>query len=153
MGVSLTNTTDGGEGTSGYKHTEKACAAMKARRIGRKASSETKEKMRVAHLGENNHFFGCVHSEESKVQISETKKGCVGHWLGIARNEETRKKISYALKGQPGRPHTEEAREKISTAQKGRKYPDRVYSEETRCKLKVAADKRWAKYKQLKLEN
>jgi hypothetical protein len=151
MGVSLVNTTDGGEGVSGYKHTEEACAAMKLRYTGRKASAKTKEKMRIAHTGENNHFFGRTHSEESKVQISDAKKGCRGP-VGAIRSEQTRKKISDTLKGQPGRPHTEETIAKMSLSHIGRKYPDRAYSEETRIKLKAAADKRWAEYRKLKME-
>ena len=43
-------------------------------RIGRKRSSETKQKISDSKSGNNHHFFGCKLSEEHKRKISESKK-------------------------------------------------------------------------------
>ncbi len=59
FGIKLYNTTDGGEGPSGMKHTE-----------------ETKEKLRGPRpslQGENHPLYGIGHTEESKKKISETR--------------------------------------------------------------------------------
>src|SRR5271157_2988825 len=50
-------------------------------------SEETKEKLRQAHLGENNHFFGKNHTEETKEKMRKPK------------SEETKEKISQANLG------------------------------------------------------
>lgn len=42
---------------------------------GKKLSKEVKEKMRIAHLGSKNHFYGKTHSEESKLSMGKTRKG------------------------------------------------------------------------------
>ena len=54
----LTNKSWGGEGSSGYKHSE-----------------ETKREMSEKRKCENNHFYGMHHSEEAKRKMSEKKKG------------------------------------------------------------------------------
>ena len=54
----LTNMSWGGEGSSGYKHSE-----------------ETKREMSEKRKCENNHFYGMHHSEEAKRKMSEKKKG------------------------------------------------------------------------------
>jgi len=50
---------------------------------GVKASKETKEKMSKSHMGENNHFYGKTHSENTIKQISETKKGVTSKKKGV----------------------------------------------------------------------
>ena len=92
------NLTAGGDGVFGYKHTEEQKKHNDDLKRGTKASKETKEKMKIAHLGENNHFFGKQHSEETKQKIALAKTGKVGPWIGKPRSEETKKKISEALK-------------------------------------------------------
>lgn len=52
------NMTLGGDGTSGYKFTK-----------------EQKEYLSFINSGENNSFYGKIHSDESKKQMSESKKG------------------------------------------------------------------------------
>ena len=51
--------------------TGRSCPWLK----GKKLSEETKEKMRLAHLGSKNHFFGKNHKEESKAGMSKNKIG------------------------------------------------------------------------------
>lgn len=92
------NLTTGGDGVFGYKHTPQKIAEMSQSRKGKKASDITKQKMKEAHLGSKNHFYGKEHSDETKKKISLAKKGQIGPWLGKPRSEETRKKISESLK-------------------------------------------------------
>jgi group I intron endonuclease len=142
------NLTLGGDGVYGFKKTPEQIEKWKLANIGRKASDETKQKMVLSHLGENNHFFGKNHSEESKQKISESKKGSVGPWLGKPRSEETKQKISRATKG-ISRPHTEDTKRKMSLSHQGKKQasPD----EETRKKISESVKKSWALRRQTSL--
>jgi hypothetical protein len=107
--------------------------------------------MKDAHLGENNHFYGKSHSEETKQRISATKQANpIRYWLGKQKNEETCKKISKSLTGQLGRPHTEESKKKISAAHIGKKQGSP--SLETRLKLSLATKKVWEQRKLNQLE-
>ena len=144
------NLTDGGDGVFGYKHDPEQVKIRADLRRGTKASEETKAKMREAHSGEKNHFYGRKHTEEAKRKNGEAHKGMAGHWLGKPRDEETRKKISQSLTGQAGRPHTEEAKKKISLAHTGKKQGSP--SLETRKKLSLATKKVWEARKLKQME-
>jgi hypothetical protein len=77
---------------------------------------------------------------------------------GLVMSEEAKTQISAKLKGQPGRPHTNETKAKISAANTGKKRTEeakmkmgrkgKIVSAETREKLKAAAHVFWAKRKQ-----
>jgi group I intron endonuclease len=145
------NLTDGGDGLTGYRHTEEDKKRNGDLKRGTVHSDETKQKMKDAHLGENNHFYGKSHSEETKQRISATKQANpTRYWLGKQRNEETCKKISKSLTGQLGRPHTEESKKKISAAHIGKKQGSP--SLETRLKLSLATKKVWEQRKLNQLE-
>jgi group I intron endonuclease len=145
------NLTDGGDGLTGYRHTEEQKKRYGDAKRGTVHSTETKQKMKDAHLGENNHFYGKSHSEETKQRISATKQANpTRYWLGKQRNEETCKKISESLTGQLGRPHTEESKKKISLAHIGKKQGSP--SLETRLKLSLATKKVWEQRKLNQLE-
>lgn len=144
-GANICNLTDGGEGISGYRHTDEAKAVMSTVRKGRKHKDSTKQKMSEKRVGEKNAFFGKAHTEESKAKIADSKIGTVGPWLGKARSDETKKRISEALMGRPGRKHTEEAKQKISSKQKGRKQ--KPVTEDTRRKLSEATRISWIQRK------
>lgn len=144
------NLTDGGDGVFGYKHDPVLVKRLADAKRGTKASEETKEKMRIAHLGENNHFYGKNHTEKAKRKNAEAHKGLPGYWVGKQRDEETRKKISESLKGKAGRPHTEEAKKKISLAHIGKKQASP--SLETRKKLSLATKKVWEARKLKQME-
>jgi group I intron endonuclease len=92
------NVTKGGDGVFGLKQSEEQRKRNGDLKRGTKASEETKAKMRIAHSGEKNSFYGKTHSDYSKAKISATKQGCAGHWLGKTRSEETKRKISESLK-------------------------------------------------------
>ena len=142
------NLTDGGDGVFGYKFTEEQKKRNGDLKRGTKASEETKAKMRVAHSGEKNGFYGKNHTEETKRKNAEAHIGKQA-MLGKTHSEETRKKISEALTGQ-GRPHTEEAKKKISLAHIGKKQGSP--SPETRLKLSLATKKVWEQRKLNQIE-
>jgi hypothetical protein len=129
MGFELCNIADGGQGSSGWKHTEEWKSSASSRLIGG-----------------SNHFYGKSHSEVSKEKISHTKLGCTGSWLGKPRSEKTKRKISEALKGRPGRKHTDEAKAKLSAAHTGKKQ--KPPTDETRKKLSESIKVSWIKRKQ-----
>lgn len=104
----LLNKTDGGEGVSGFKHSE-----------------NYKKKLSESRSGSNNPLYGKPRSEEFKKKLSEKYKG-------KPLSEETRKKMSEAAKNRKKQPrtgckHSEESKKKISLAKIGnqcaRKYP------------------------------
>jgi hypothetical protein len=111
----LRNKTNGGDGISGLVHTE-----------------ESKRKMSESHKGENNHFYGKSHSQETKDKIRDLKKGkYIGnenHMFGKNHSQETIDKMSDLKKGKYvgdknpmfGKTHSQEARDKISEANTGR---------------------------------
>lgn len=77
------NLTDGGDGVFGYKHDPVLVKRLADAKRGTKASEETKAKMRVAHGGKNNHFYGKNHTEEAKRKNAEAhSKGTI---LGISK--------------------------------------------------------------------
>jgi len=91
-------------------------------RIGRKRkpfSPEHIEKLRQRGLGENNHFYGKKHTEESKQKQREKMIGKYSGenspFYGKTHTEEARKKISLTHKGKK---ITKENREKCSIAMK-----------------------------------
>ena len=101
------NFTEGGDGSSGFKHSE-----------------ETRKKMSEAQKGKNHPMYEKTLSEEHKKKISESLKGKTlsakirkkmsEAQKGKTFSEETRKKISKSLKGKT---LSEETRKKISKSQ------------------------------------
>jgi len=112
----LCNATDGGEGMGGWVPSE-----------------ETREQMRVAHIGFS-------YSEESKKAMSIAKKG-------IPKSEEHKKNMS---KDHKGKPHSKERKEALSIACKG--VPKGPCSEEHKNAISVANKLWWEnkKYKEIK---
>lgn len=123
------NLTDGGEGMTGYTHSE-----------------ETIKKISEIQKGKNNSFYGKHHSEEQKKKISEANKGKTPWNKGKTNifSEETKKKMSDAQKGEKnnmyGKNHTDEAKKKMSDAKKGEKsyIYGKHLSEETKNKISKA---------------
>jgi hypothetical protein len=142
MGCSMVNITNGGEGVSGYKPTQESIQKRLDSMKGYTPTEETRSKMREAHLGEKNHFFGRNHSEAAKQLISDAKKANPSTpWLGKSRSEETRQKIALSLLGKSGRKHTEESKRKIALAKTGKKQASP--SEDTRKKLSESVKASW----------
>jgi len=96
LGYKLCNLTEGGDGSSGYKHTkeslQKIGQASKAFMTGRAMSEETKAKIAAAKTGKKL-------SEEHKQKIGLASRGntyAAGNTnrLGMKHTEETKQKIS-----------------------------------------------------------
>ena len=124
------NFTEGGDGMSGFKHSEKS-----------------KRKISEALKGKNHPMYGKSPSEEARKKISETLKGENNPMYGKSHSEEARKKMSenhYDVSGANhpmyGKSHAEEARKKMSEALKGENHPmyGKSHSEETRKKMSEA---------------
>ena len=84
MGIQLANMTDGGEGTSGYIHTDTAKTKMSKSRLGKTYedlhgdnAAVVKRKQSLAHKGSNNYNYGKPMSDEVKAKVSTSKKGKV----------------------------------------------------------------------------
>lgn len=108
LGFKLTNLTDGGEGVSGYKHTEETRKKIGEKSKNRIATEETKKKLSNTLSGKKrkNPF-----SEEHRKKLSEAAK----KQKRIPFSEETKHKISSSLKGKK---RTLEQRERISIGTK-----------------------------------
>ena len=88
-GIELVNATDGGEGASGYKHTEQHKANLKGNKNGssswgitfkgKKHTKESCEKMSIARIG-NKNKLGKKLSEESKAKISAAR---IEYWKKV----------------------------------------------------------------------
>jgi group I intron endonuclease len=113
------NMTAGGEGISGYEHSEETKKKIGESNKGRHRapmSEESKKKLSEAHKGKK-------FSEEHKRKISEARKG-------IKFSEEHKRKLSEAMKGKS---QSEETKKKMSDTHKGKKL-----SEEHKRKMSAA---------------
>jgi hypothetical protein len=103
MGI-LQNRTDGGDGASGrIVSAESRQKSSKANR-GQKRSEQTRMNIKdalamVALSGEDNHFFGKEHTEETKKKMSEAKKGKTYEEIYGENADAMRKSRSEKLKG------------------------------------------------------
>ena len=93
-------------------------------------------------------ILGFIHSEETKVRMSNVHKGKKQKPM----SEEHKKILSKVNKGNKnalGFKHTEEAKQKIRASRVGKatwnKGRTGIYSEETKSKMSVAAKRRWVK--------
>ncbi len=136
------NLTDGGDGSSGFNHSEKTKKKMSKSQKGNKNSlgykhtEEHKRKLSET-LKSNKHGIGHRHTEETRSKMSESHKGQIPWSAGKHLSDETKRKISKALKGKN---ITLETRLKMSLAQSGSNnamYGKKV-STETRLKMSEA---------------
>jgi len=115
----LRNLTEGGDGTSGFTHSEETKLKMKSR----KHTEESKRKISEALSGKNNPNFGKPLSEETKRKISESQKGEKHHGYWKLLSEEHKRKLSEAKSGMNhpryGKTLSEEHKRRISESQIG----------------------------------
>jgi len=115
LGISLVNRTDGGEGASGYKHTDEHKAKMIGNPYGR--------------FVKKNGFKGKTHSDEQKQKWAITRKGVISPRKGVTLSEETKQKMSAARKGIP----LEDSHKKaISTGLLGNKHTAKLSDDDVK---------------------
>lgn len=89
-GVDLTNHTDGGEGTVGYRHTEEAKEAVRRAKSGVKCSPESSRLKSEARLG-------YIWPEDVKKRIGDSNRGkpkTGRQALGHKKSDATRRKMA-----------------------------------------------------------
>jgi hypothetical protein len=140
MGYKLANKSSGGEGSSGYKHTEesklKMSESLKGRTVWNKGvpmSEDTRIKLKSSLNGRSVWNKGVPMSEEQKQKLSLAKKGKTSPRKGAKHTDETKLKMSKSHKGKI---LSEETRKKISVCSKN-------LSDETRKKLSEAVTNYW----------
>lgn len=103
----LVNFTDGGEGTSGYKHTDESRKAMSERakgntnRLGHKLSPEQIKGMSERMKGKPGLRIGKKHTEESRAKIRTARAKQISPMKGRKHSKATKEKISQAKTGVP----------------------------------------------------
>lgn len=88
------------EGGSNGKLSEETKKKLSEFRKGKKLSLETRKKMSISKIGENNSFYGKVHSDETRNKISEAQKGERHNNFGKTHSEETKNKMSISNRGE-----------------------------------------------------
>lgn len=82
----------------GKHFSEVSKAKLRASKIGKHPTLETRQKMSISHSGERNHFFGLRHTDVTKRMISEKSKertqGSNNPFFGKKHSIETRKRMS-----------------------------------------------------------
>lgn len=152
-GHDLTNTTDGGDGGTGYRFSKDSCAKRRASLVGRVVTPETRARMSEAarnRTPEHNAKIG----EASRARASTTGPKVAAANRSRIWKDESRARLSAsqtlrastpegkaqrhtAFKGQR---HTEETREKIA-----RSNSVRVVSPETKAKISASVAAYYAK--------
>lgn len=84
--------TGGKNGRLVSEETKRKMSKMQKGKNKKPLTEETKRKLSEMRRGKNNHFYGKLHSEESKLKMSKAKKG-------KKHSEETKLKVSEAVKG------------------------------------------------------
>jgi len=127
------NFTEGGDGTTGYKHTLDTRKKMSESRKGKNSPNygktrpeETRRKISKSLKGKKRGSF----TEEHKKKISESRKGDKHPFYGKKLPEETKKKMSESRKGEKngmyGKKHSKETRKKLKENHAdftGKKHP------------------------------
>lgn len=133
-GFNLINMTDGGDGTSGYSHTE-----------------EHRKKMSEKQTGKNNPRFGKVGTRKGALVSAETIEKLKLSHTGKLHSEEQRKKIRESTKiarhgiktlGMTGRKHSEETLQKMRDKAKGRKLSQEIKDKISQTKKLAYAKKK-----------
>jgi hypothetical protein len=93
----LRNLSDGGDGCSGYKHTDEHKKYISKINTSRKLSEETKEKIRVKRKQQiitKEHLEKFIYSTKGKKKTEEQRRRISQGHIGIYHTEETKNKLS-----------------------------------------------------------
>jgi len=116
----LRNLTDGGEGASGFTHTEETKKKISKSHKGKFRSEEHRKKLSEVNRGK-------IISEETRKRLSEAHKGEKNHFYGEKHSEESKRKMINKLKilmsgeNNPfyGKTHSKESKKKMSMSKIG----------------------------------
>lgn len=125
-GYNISNGGGGGDTISNHPRKEEILGKMRIANLGKKLSTETKERMSVSRLG-NQNKKGYKETEETRRKKSQATKGRVSPLIGTHIDEKTKMKISNAMSGKR---KSETHKANIGLAHKGK-----VLSIETRKKI------------------
>ena len=89
----LYNKTNGGEGISGYRHTDETKRRMSKSHTGVPKSQSHRDNIYWATVGENNPMHGRLHTDETRAKMSAAH-------TGTTKSPETRSKMSAATSGE-----------------------------------------------------
>ncbi len=116
------NLTDGGEGL--FNPSEVTKQRLRLSHMGKHPTDKTRKKMSENNSGELNHFFGKIHSDETRKKMAKA-------WVGRVISVEARKNMSRVKKGKHlseeqkqkrrGRVLSQEHKKNISKALMGNK--------------------------------
>lgn len=129
-GVDLTNLTNGGEGISGFRHTDETRAKLSRHNKGMPATFKGRK-----HSEETKAILSALAKKRGAPKLTDEQKAKVAEWhRGKKRSVETRAKIAAKAKGRPSR-------------LKGKPSPlrGRLLSDEIKQKMSEAAKVRWQK--------
>lgn len=116
--IALCNMTDGGEGMSGYRHSETGKLKIAASKVGKSRPPEAVEKMRQSKLGKKA-------SEATRQKMSDARKGYTHsaeavekmRQKAVSRSAET---VAKQVAANTGKIRSAEARLNMAAAQKGK---------------------------------
>jgi hypothetical protein len=131
----LRNMTDGGEGASGYKHTDEAKEVIgdakrgeKNHNYGKSLSTDTRNRISQKKIGK-------THTAETRNKMSESRSGEKNHNYGKSLSTDTRNRISKSLTGENGwwygKTHKEDTIDRMKTSwvvRRAKKYEDLHFS-------------------------
>lgn len=80
-------------------HIEETKEKIRIAHLGKHVSEETKAKLRAKNIGENNPHYGHNRSEETKRKISDAQIGEKNHMFGTHRSEEWKENVRSKLIG------------------------------------------------------
>ena len=113
------NMTDGGDGMSGFIHSEESKQKQREKMLGRKHSPEHNKKISESNKGK-------IVSQEVKDKISKANLGENNGMFGKSITEKTRKKLSDFQSTRLRKPLTEEHKMKNSEAAKNQDHYFRI---------------------------
>ncbi len=116
----LTNHTDGGEGMSGYIHSDEAKRKISEAAKKYRHTDEIKRKLKEIHKGQPSPMQDKKHTEETKQLMSESSKGEKNGMYGKHFSDESKRKISEAKQGKKRKSFSKETKRNMSEAAKRR---------------------------------